>query len=279
VILASRLRILGLLAAAGAAAVASCSTTTATTTYTPITGIEIRSASLVAGFGCGEGPTQVYRYAAAVSYASGSEPDAATGGGARDAGHTPDAEAGATLAEAGLAPVVAPVETRVPVEQNRVPLTNIFDCFADGVFENLPSSDAGSLTFNVTIFAYNKEKYDEARLPPDPGCPPGVDAGGCTPTSQPLTAAQEALAPWTTLCTATQQAGTPVIAVCGPLVPAMPFESGDAAADGPVEAPDGAADVSSEGATDAAPDATNTPGSATDGGAAAPDAGDASTPG
>ena len=158
---------------------AACATTTATTTYTPITGIEIRSAALVSGFGCGMGETQVYRYAAALSYGEepatepAATPDAEAGtpdadaGARNEAGAATDAGAGARGTEAG-----APEAAGVPVEQNGVPLTNIFDCFADGVFENLPSSDAGSQTFNVTIFAYNKELYDDAGLPANLGCPP-----------------------------------------------------------------------------------------------------------
>jgi hypothetical protein len=247
VFLASRVRTLGLIAGAGACAVAACATTTATTTYTPITGIEIRSAALVSGFGCGMGQTQVYRYAAALSYGEGPAteptdvPDAEAGTPDGDAGARDDAGA-ATDAGAG-----APEAAGLPVEQNGVPLTNIFDCFADGVFENLPSSDAGSQTFNVTIFAYNKDTYDKAGLPANLGCPPTIDGGQCTPASVPLTSAQESLAPWTTLCTATQQQGTPVVAVCAPLespaasidtdssAPAM-LDAGDAAPDAGADA-------------------------------------------
>jgi hypothetical protein len=243
VFLASRVRTLALIAVPSACAVAACATTTATTTYTPITGIEIRSGSLVSGFGCGTGETQVYRYAAALSYQDepgGNAPDAEAGtpeagtptleAGAHDAGGATDADGG------------APEAARVPVEQNGVPLTNIFDCFADGVFENLPSSDAGSQTFVVTIFAYSKDSYDNAGLPANLGCPPVADGGLCTPGSEPLTTAQESMAPWTTVCLATQQAGTPVIAVCGPLEsPAAGLES------------DGSADAAPDGAPDAGP--------------------------
>jgi hypothetical protein len=266
VILARRLLTLGLLAAAGTSALACTSSTTATT-YTPITGIEIASAPLVAGFGCGKGPGQVYRYAAVVTY-NHSAPDAGKAG-APDAGEAGSPVTPCVTGDAGA-----------PVTQGGVPLTNIFDCFADGVFENLPSSDAGSLTFNVNIFAYNYADYVGAGLPANLGCPPALDAGNCTPSSQPVTPAQEKLATWIScpVCTATQQAGTPVIAVCGPLVenPARSFETADAAADATRE---GAADAAPEGAVDAAPDATITaPDGSTDGGMASPDA-DASADG
>lgn len=71
--------------------------------------------------------------------------------------------------------------------------------------------------------------------------PPSIDGGQCTPASVPLTSAQESMAPWTTICTATQQQGTPVVAVCAPLespaaasidtdgsAPAMPDAGADA---------------------------------------------------
>jgi hypothetical protein len=261
VIPASRLRALALFAAAGACAAVvgvGCSTDTTTTPYTPITGILLQSQPLVAGFGCGTGPTQVYRYAAVVNFAS--VPN--------------DAEAGALVA--------GPV-----VEQSGVPMTNIFDCFNDGVFENLPSSDAGGSTYLITIFAYNQESYVKAGLPPDLTCPPLPDAGLCTPGSTALSTAQEAEASWTTVCHATQQGGAPVFAVCPPLESvtapsegrsdasadaapedAAPEARSDAAADATLDAPagslDGATDASAappDGATDAgaAPDVDAAP--------------------
>jgi hypothetical protein len=238
VILASRLRVLGLVGAVGAAVIAACTTTTTTTTFTPITGIEIRSAALVAGFGCGMAPHQVFRYAATVSFA------------APDGGPPP--------------PQTVPI------------FTNIFDCFTDGVFENLPIADGGSLTFSIAIFAYNEDAYlNKAQLPPNLGCVPTLDGGGalnCTPATMTLSVDQRAAATWITTCTATQQAGTPVIAVCPPLSPpdaGVPEASTDAASDG--------AQVPADASGDAGLDATMAPepDAASDGGMASPD-GDAS---
>lgn len=214
----------------------------------------IQSQALVAGFGCGQGDGQVFRYAAAVSFAP-----------AEDGGQD-----GADGEEAGAL-----------VEQNDVPLTNIFDCFVDGVFENLPTSDAGSLTFTVTIYAYDLKLYDEAGLPASLGCPPAPDGGLCTPGTLPLTAAQKKLAPWSTTCTATQQSGTPVIAVCGPLeAPAPATEPGDGSTDAALEA---ASDAASDAgpAVDAAGDAGVAPplDGSIDGAEPATDGGDASTDG
>jgi hypothetical protein len=233
-----------LFAGAGAAAMASCTSSTTTTTYTPITGILIDSQALAAGFGCGLGDNQVYRYAAAVSFDNSAD-------GGQDG----------TVGEAGAL-----------VEQNDVPLTNIFECFVDGVFENLPTSDAGSLTFIVSIYAYNLDRYQTAGLPASLGCPPTEDGGLCTSGTVPLTAAQKNLAPWTTTCIATQQSGTPVIAVCGPLV-APASEPGDGSTDAALDAASDAA--SDAGAVDAAGDAGVAP--PLDGAEPAADGGDAST--
>jgi len=64
----SRARPIPLLVALAALFVAGCPSTTTSTPYTPITGILIRSSTLVAGHGCGTGANQVYKYAAVVSY-------------------------------------------------------------------------------------------------------------------------------------------------------------------------------------------------------------------
>jgi hypothetical protein len=181
-------RAAGISTAMAAFGMAACATSTTTTGYTPITGILIRSSALVAGFGCGTGPEQVYRYAATVQYET-------------------------TVGDAGDAGDAAP-----QVETNGRHWTNIFDCFADGVFENLPSSSTGSVSFNVAIAAYDKASYDKTTLPSDLGCPPGLAAAAvCQSVPQTIPAADTAKAPWTTTCSATQQQGIPVLAVCLPL--------------------------------------------------------------
>lgn len=238
-----RVRTLGLLAAAGATALGACTSSTTSTTYTPITGILINSATLVAGFGCGQGRGEVYRYAAVVTFQA---EDGGAGG---------------------------------QVTQNGTPLTNIFECWTNGVFENLPSSESGSLTFHVDIFAYNHDDYynKATLLPSDLGCPPVFEGGTCTPgASFPVTPTNEAAATWTTSCTATQQAGTPVFAVCDPLALDGGAASADASRDG---AADAASDASVPTADATAPDATVTmpDASAADGGTSSPDAADAST--
>jgi len=196
----------------------ACATTSTTTTYTPITGIVIRSSVLVAGFGCGIGVNQVYRYVAVVRDATSADAE-------------PDAQAGALVS------------------------TNISECFSDAVFENLPVSSSGSQAFAVSVFAYDKKSYDDALLPNDLACPPGMPADGatCVDGSESVTAAQEGMATWTTICTATQQEGAPVLAVCPPLEP--PNVPPDAATDAGVGAEAGAPDARSEAsATDTGTD-------------------------
>jgi hypothetical protein len=230
--------------AAAACVVAACTTSTTTPIFAPITGIEIRAQSLVAGIGCGTGDDQVYRYAAVVSFSP---------------------EAGAST----------------------VSFTNIFDCFTDGVFENLPA-DNGSLNFDVAIFAYNFKDYGPADagimgagLPPDLACPPGNDAAGCVPRTTPLTDAQKKDATWTALCVATQQSGVPVLAVCPPLqatdeggISTPTDASGEASTDGSADGEAGPSEP--DGATDAGDGSDRAPGdAATD----APDAGSSTADG
>jgi hypothetical protein len=196
----------------------ACTSTTTTLPYTPITGIVILSRTLVAGYGCGTadaGPDEIYRYAAVLRYA---QPDGGT-----DASTMP------------------------PL------LTNVFDCFADGVFENLPTVEGS--TFDLKIYAYDKASYDAAALPASLGCTPGQSSdASCTPASLALTPSQEAAADWTTTCYATQQSGAPVLATCAPLEAANAANAVDAssadAADAANAIVDGQAD--SESSTDAA---------------------------
>ncbi len=158
-----------------------CNSTITTLIYTPVTGIAIDTASLVSGIGCGTGAGEVYKYAVVLSYAS---------------------DAGAAGGDAGGGNVV---------------ISSVFDCFADGLFSNLPVSPAGSTSFTLAVFA-----FDAATFPPQlacsgaPGGPQGVRCPGDTPAN---VAPFESIANWTTTCTATQVVGVTVPAVCQPLVP------------------------------------------------------------
>lgn len=198
-----------------------CTTDTTTITLPPITGIIVRSESLIAGRGCGTGPTEVYKYAAVVVNADGNN----LAGG-------------------------------------------VYDCFADGVFANLPASDAGSLTFSVYIYAYDQAQYlqddsnggtiESAASTPSLG-PVPLDGGGLALDSLPAT--------WRTTCAATQQSNIEVLAVCLPLAPEVPPPLTDAGFDAMGDAP-------TEAATDSPADAP-----VRDGSTDAPDGSDGGTDG
>jgi hypothetical protein len=228
----------GLLAACAAGAtLAGCPTTTTTASYTPVTGILIRSSSLVAGHGCGLGPGQIYKYVAVLFYAP-------------DAGGPVGTDGGPTAYQSG-----------------------VFDCFTDGLFSNLPATAAGGLDFTLNIYAFDKDAF-----PTQLDCPPGgsamPDAAPC-PGDVPdnVTEAITAAATWTTSCTATEQSGVSVLAVCDPLqtpgseAGADTGASADTGADAGADTSAGAdadasagadagADALAETGDDAAPDAS-----------------------
>lgn len=94
--------------------------------------------------------------------------------------------------------------------------SNAFDCFTTGLFENLPASDGGGQQYFLQIFAFNQRF-----LPPDFVCPGGFssDGGICPAMDADASLAEAGSATWATTCTATQQQGIPVLAVCQPLTP------------------------------------------------------------
>ncbi len=150
----------------------------------------------------------------------------------------------------------------------------IFDCFAEGVFGNLPGTDAGSLNYGVWIYAYNYDAFTAANS--DPKNPNAltnavaflngvyqadgsvvtvpynlVPDGGTTKRGYPAALDTVCLssATWVTTCSATAQASVQTLANCTPLtletsVPSscslpvrIPVDGGlDAAVDAPVDA-------------------------------------------
>jgi hypothetical protein len=163
-------------ATAAAAALMGCATTAPTVGYTPITGIVIPAAEIVAGHGCGTGKDQVFKFAAVVGTPPGIMPAFVTSG--------------------------------------------VFDCFADGVFSNLPAPDGGSVMFNVSVFAYNQASFPTAlACPPNTVPCPGDDAGAVQPW--------QSSANWTTTCTVTQIQGVPSVTTCEALEPNKENEPND----------------------------------------------------
>jgi hypothetical protein len=167
---------------------AGCPTTSTLTAYTPITGIVIHSADLVAGHGCGMGQDQVYKYVAVLAYSdSNRQADGST----------------------------KPTTSIVPYS------STVVSCYADGIFSNLqPSTTSNPYDFTVYVYAYNA-----ASFPPALACTPD-SAGGCPgdnpcSTATPCDAGVEPRYPpsWTATCSAIEQAGVPALATCGRLEP------------------------------------------------------------
>jgi len=203
---------LSALAASAVVACASvgCGSSAAVLPYTPYQGLNIDSASLVAPFGCGMGPGQVYRYVASVSElpATPDASDASDASRLADAGR--DASDAGRVSDAGAGQVLA---------------TGVFDCFYDGVFEGLPPPPA---SFAVVIYAFTFAESAEAGIACDseasPCVPPEVDAGAAFSGYS-----------WTTTCTATEEAAASVFALCNPLQ-ASGAASPDAGANGSLDA-------------------------------------------
>lgn len=160
-------------------ALTGCPSGDAGLVYTPITGVEVEAATLVAGYGCGKGPGQVYKYAVLLTYQD----------------------------EAG--------------PESYAAYSGVFDCYTDAIFSNLQADDAGSLSFDLQVYAFDQASYptalDNLSFADDAGAVEQVAAA----------------ANWTTTCTATQQTGISVVALCQPLEPVGGFPeagAGDAEA-------------------------------------------------
>jgi hypothetical protein len=195
----------------------ACQTSAPPAPYVPYEGINIDSPSLVAPYGCGIGPDQVYRYVATVTYAPGS----ADAGDASDATGPSDAGVGEALA------------------------TGVFDCFADGVFEGLP----GAASYVVTIYGFTFAESEAAGLACEAGAgpcvPPALDAGTTFSGYS-----------WTTTCTATALAGASPFAQCNELLPAGTVNADGGVDSGAETGADSDADANPDAGTGASADAS-----------------------
>jgi hypothetical protein len=175
-----------------------CANTAPTSPYTPVTGVQILSAEISAGHGCGLGPDQVFQYAVLV-------------GCEADGGLAPTCPA----ADAG--PAGSPFFA-----------SSVLDCFRDALFSNLPVDSAGNQSFFFQVYAFPSTGVDGGLT-----CP--VDPTANCPGQDPLAVeGAAASATWATTCTATQVSGATIIAACGELLPLSP--AGDADADAGTDA-------------------------------------------
>jgi hypothetical protein len=141
-----------------------CGGSATTTTLVPITGITVRAESLTADLGCGTGNAQIFKYAAVVL---GKNPN---GLGAFD--------------------------TYIA--------SNVYDCFSDGQFVNLPAS-GGVTDYALQIYAYSASSYQAAG-------DAAVRAAALNPGALPATNPT-----YSTTCTATEIGDVQSLAVCRPL--------------------------------------------------------------
>ncbi len=231
--------------AAGVGVVVGCPGTAAPAPYTPYTGVTLDLASALGGLRCGTGPGQLFKYSAVVWHASpdGGPPASLISGGS---------EGGDASSNAEATPIAS----------------DVWDCFADGIFENLPATAAGDDSFYVEVFGYSTATtlpgaFTEAGAPSAVWCPGGLGPGGqACPFQVPSFAVEAgAQAQWRTTCLATEAESEPVTASCAPLAPFTPDGAvdapttpvGSAGADAQAEAE---AEAPFEAGTDAGADAT-----------------------
>jgi hypothetical protein len=197
----ARLLILGFLAplsilASILAGPAACGSTAGTDTLPPITGIVVPAEALTTGHGCGRNATQIFKYLVVVY--------------------------GVNPADANLP----------PNEQRRDEFlaSNVYDCFADGQFVELPAS-GGSARYALQVYVYNAAAYDAAggdaaimgktaRLASARAALLNDGGAAERETIQTELAALPATNPtFNTTCAATQSADVQSLAVCDPLRP------------------------------------------------------------
>jgi hypothetical protein len=108
----------------------------------------------------------------------------------------------------------------------------VTDCYSDALFSNLPASVSGSLSFAVTILAWNQGSFPAALQCAPPTVTNPNAAYPCPGDEVATVLSSEGTADWSTTCTATQQSGVSVLAVCPPLAPAGGAAGGDSGVGG-----------------------------------------------
>lgn len=150
--------------------------------------------------------------------------------------------------------------------------SNVWDCFSDAVFDNLPPApEGGSTTFFLRIYAFSYAGALAAQASflgaGDAGadgsvdgafwCQGGLGPGGTTcPFQDAGTASTLGVsAQWRASCTATEPSGAPISAFCGPLE-TVGASSDDAAAEAAADATGDAVEASVDSGEAAAPDSS-----------------------
>ncbi len=128
------LRFRGLVAAAATAlsviaAAIACSGSGSSDSVSPITGVTVRAETVTGGKGCGRGATQVFKYAVIVR-------------------------------RIPIAPDASPID---PVEDRKKGgdevASNVYDCFTDATFVELPSDENYYGRYVLDVYAFNETAY------------------------------------------------------------------------------------------------------------------------
>ncbi|MDP9034347.1 MAG: hypothetical protein M3O50_06040 [Myxococcota bacterium] len=162
-----------------ALALGGCPSSTTSSSSAVVTGVEILAETVAGSHGCGKGAGQVYRYTAVVYH-----------------GGTSDGSTAVTASDAAIA-------------------SNLFECYADGLFSNLPASDSGSALYVVRVYAYGYAAFQKNAAVAALQCPAST-APPCPAESPAVVTAPEVTgaADYTLDCTAIEQQGVPVLARC-----------------------------------------------------------------
>jgi len=206
-----------------AAVLSGCPSQSSSLPYTPYTGINFISQSIVSGVGCGTSGDQVFKYVVVI-------------GDPSDAGApnlSPLADGGAGF------------------------YASLVDCYTNGVFSSGATSPDGGPIVQAWIYAYDFADFQAlaggdaaATLAVVPGFASCVEAT-CPLSLSDVQTILRTTSTYTTTCTATPESGDNVLASCLPLVPSP---VADAASDGSAGA-EASISVTGDGNTgdDAAP--------------------------
>lgn len=168
------------------AVLTGCPSSTTSLPYTPYTGINFVSQTIVSGHGCGMGDDQVFNYVVVIG-----DPT-----------------------DAGL-PSLAPLADGAPGAY-----ASLVDCFTNAVFSSVASAPDGGPTVEAWIYAYDFADFQQAT---QNGSPPAF--ASCTEPTCPLSLSDvqtiirtySTYSTYTTTCTATPESGDNVLASCLPL--------------------------------------------------------------
>jgi hypothetical protein len=133
------------------------------------------------------------------------------------------------------------------------PWAGIYDCFADAIFANLPTNEAGSYTYSASIFGFNKATYDKLVGDADPSlavCARPDQSTNFADCLALVTSTAATSATWATTCPGAEVPGVPALGACCPLASCNAPSDGDGGGeDGGATQDSAASDAAVEDAT------------------------------